>query len=72
MVTRQYFAIVALMAGGCQDKARDITGFTILPPPNLASGRKTLGEMMAELERKGQAGVNVEVEVSVHVNENTI
>ncbi|XAO23423.1 hypothetical protein I312_102201 [Cryptococcus bacillisporus CA1280] len=51
---------------------RDITGFTILPPPKLAPGRKTLGEMMDELERKGQAGVNVEVEVSVHVDESTI
>lgn len=51
---------------------RDITGYTILPPPKLAPGRKTLGEMMDELEREGQAGVNVEVEVSVHVDESTI
>lgn len=51
---------------------RDITGFTILPPPKLASGRKTLGEMMDDLERKGQAGVNIEVEVLVHVDESAI
>ncbi|WVQ85495.1 hypothetical protein IAT38_007660 [Cryptococcus sp. DSM 104549] len=48
---------------------RDVTGFTILPPPKLEPGRKTLGEMMDELERNGKAGVNVEVEVLVQVDE---
>lgn len=51
---------------------RDIAGFTILPPPKVAPGRKTLGEMMDDLERKGQAGVNIEVEVLVHVDESAI
>lgn len=51
---------------------RDIGGFTIPPPPKLAPGRKTLGEMMDDLERKGKAGVNIEVEVLVHVDESAI
>ncbi|TYJ54938.1 hypothetical protein B9479_004350 [Cryptococcus floricola] len=47
---------------------RDITGFFIPPPPKLAPGRKTLGEMMDELEKRGE-GVNVEVEVLVQIGE---